>query len=113
MFPGVDPRMMKKAMKRLGMSQEEIDAQQVIIKTPGKNIIINNPSVMKVHMQGEDSFQITGEISEESADTKPTISEDDVQTVMEQTGASEVEAKNAIEEANGDLAEAIMKLKKE
>jgi len=39
--------------------------------------------------------------------------EEDVQTVMEQAHVSEKEAKKAIEEAQGDLAEAILSFRKE
>jgi nascent polypeptide-associated complex subunit alpha len=58
-------------------------------------------------MQGQKSYQITG-----NAHTESAISEDDVKMVAEQTGASEENARKALEESNGDIAEAIMKLKK-
>jgi nascent polypeptide-associated complex subunit alpha len=105
--------MVKQAMKKMGMQQEEIDASEVIIKCPDKEIIISNPSVSKVKMMGEESWQITGEAEERELDTAPEINEDDVKTVMEQTGVSEEKAKEAIEKNNGDLAAAIMDLKKE
>jgi nascent polypeptide-associated complex subunit alpha len=109
MMPGIDPRMMKQAMKRMGIKQEEIDAQQVIIKCSDKEIVISNPSVSKVNMMGQDSFQIAGEVSERSLGIE--INEDDVKTVMEQADASHDAAKKAIEEAEGDLAKAILSLK--
>jgi len=112
MIPGMNPRQMRQAMKRLGIQQQEIDAKEVIIKLEDKEIVISNPSVSKVNMMGQDTYQIVGEESERSLDTAPEISEDDVKTVMEQTGTSEKQAKAAIEECRGDLAEAIMKLKK-
>ncbi|HDM36317.1 MAG TPA: nascent polypeptide-associated complex protein, partial [Candidatus Syntrophoarchaeum butanivorans] len=40
----------------------------------------------------------------------PDISEEDLQIVMEKTGAGREEAREALESANGDLVEAIMKL---
>jgi nascent polypeptide-associated complex subunit alpha len=113
MFPGMDPRMVKQAMKKMGMQQEEIEATEVIIKTPDKEIVIANPSVMKVKMMGEESWQITGEAEERELDSSPEINEDDIKTVMEQTGADEDKAKAAIEKNDGDLAAAIMELKGE
>ena len=113
MIPGMNPKMMKQAMKKMGMKQEEIDASQVIIKTPDKNLIIDNPSVQKVEMMGQETFQVAGEVREEDVSSQPDISEDDIKTVVDQTGASEDDVKAAIEESQGDLAEAIMKLKKE
>lgn len=111
MIPGMNPRQMAQAMKRLGIKQEEIDATEVIIKTPEKDLIIQNPQVSKVNMMGQDTIQVVGEIIEREKETAPDISEDDIKTVVEQTGATEEQAKAAIEETKGDLAEAILKLK--
>ena len=108
---GINPRMMKQAMKRMGIKQEEVDdATQVIIKCPDREIIIDSPSVAKVNMMGQETFQISGDISEKETDTTPEISEDDINTVIEQAKVSEAEAKKALEEAEGDLAKAIMTL---
>lgn len=99
---------MKKAMgmmKQLGISQEEIDADRVIIEAKDKKIIIDEPSVVKVKMSGQESFQISGKISEEQG-----ISAEDIKTVMEKTGCKKEEAANALENSRGDLAEAILAL---
>jgi nascent polypeptide-associated complex subunit alpha len=110
MIPGMNPRMMKQAMKRMGIKQEEIDATQVIIKTPEKEIIISDPSVSKVNMAGQETYQISGEAEEHDMDTEPEINEDDINTVVEQTGVSEEKAKEIIEKHDGDLAAAILEL---
>ena len=110
MFPGMNPRDVQKAMKRLGIKQEEIDAELVIIKTSGKNLIIKNPHVSKVNMMGQETFQVSGEIEEVGKDDKAEINEDDVATVMEQTNCTKEEALGALEESSGNLAEAILKL---
>lgn len=111
MIPGMNPRMMKQAMKRMGIKQQEIDdAEQVIIRCSEREIIIDNPQVSKVNMMGQDTFQVVGEISERELSTAPDISEDDVKTVMEQTKVSEEKARKAIEDADGDLAKSIMDL---
>ena len=54
-------RQMKQLMKQLGMKQEEIDAQKVLIIMKDKKIVFENPSVVKVNMMGEESFQIVGD----------------------------------------------------
>lgn len=106
MFPNLDPRKMQAVMKQMGISQEEISASRVIIeKTDNTKIIIDNPSVTKVKMNGQESFQISGEIREE----ENSFSEEDIKTIMEKTNASEKQAKQALKET-GDLVEAIMKL---
>jgi len=110
MFPGINPKKMQAIMSQMGIKQEEIDANRVIIETPEKNIIINNPSVVKINMQGQESFQISGEISEEEKENTEETIKQDIQTIIEKTGCSEEQAKKALEEANGDLAEAILSL---
>ena len=104
MLGGIDPKKMMGMMKQLGISQEEIKADRVVIEGE-KRIIINNPNVVKIKMQGQESFQITGEISEEAG-----ITGEDIKQVMKKTGKSEKEAKKALEKAKGDLAEAILAL---
>jgi nascent polypeptide-associated complex subunit alpha len=111
MIPGINPREMQKAMKRLGIKQEEIDANEVIIKTNDSEIVIRNPQVSKVNMMGQETFQISGEIEERALSSEPEIDDEDVKTVMEQTGATEEEAQEAISKNSGDLAKAIMDLK--
>ncbi len=106
---GLNPKKMQALMKQMGMSQKEIDASRVIIeKKDDSNIIIENPSVMKVTMQGQESFQISGDITESCTELK--ISEEDVKQVMEKTGCTETQAKEVLESVNGDLAEAILEL---
>jgi nascent polypeptide-associated complex subunit alpha len=111
MIPGMNPREMQKAMKRLGIKQEEIDANEVIIKTNNNEIVIKNPQVSKVNMMGQETFQIMGQAEERSISSEPEISQDDIETVASQTGVTEEEAKESIAKNNGDLAKAIIALK--
>jgi len=104
MIPGLNPKMMKQLMKQLNM--QEIPAEQVIIKTADKEIVINNPEVMKLKIQGKTSFQITGETEER--ELKIEISPEDIKLVMEKTGIKEDSAREALETCNGDIAEAIL-----
>jgi nascent polypeptide-associated complex subunit alpha len=113
MLPGLDPKKMQAMMKQMGISQTEVDASRVIIeKNDNSRIIIENPSVVKVKMQGQESFQITGEVSETEGDNEieDAISDDDIKTVMQKTKCTHEQAKKVLESTNGDLAEAIMEL---
>ncbi len=112
MFSGLNPKKMQAMMKQMGIAQEEIDAQKVIIETPEKNIIISEPSVVKIKMQGQENFQISGEISEEESEKEPEEDKtnEDIQTIIEKNGISEEKAKEALEQANGDLTEALINL---
>jgi nascent polypeptide-associated complex subunit alpha len=112
MIPGMNPRQMKQAMKRLGIQQDEIDANEVIIRCDDRDIVISNPSVVKVNMGGQKTYQISGEEEERSIETVPELDEEDIKTVMDQAEVSREKAKEAILEANYDLAEAILSLKK-
>ncbi len=110
-MPGMNPRMMKQAMKKMGIQQVEVDATQVIIKCPDKQIIIHNPQVSKVNAMGQQTYQIVGEEEEQSLETMPDLSDEDINTVMDQANCSKEEAEKAIMDAEGDLAAAIIKLK--
>tara|TARA_Y100000310_G_scaffold179691_1_gene179657 strand:- start:1326 stop:1652 length:327 start_codon:yes stop_codon:yes gene_type:complete len=107
-MPGLNPRDLQKAMKRMGIKQEEITADEVIIKCEDRDIIIKNPSVMKVNAMGQENFQISGEITEQE---NLTFTEEDIKTVAEQANVSEEKAKEALENNEGDLAKTIMQLK--
>ena len=111
MFPGMDPRAVKQAMKKMGVTQEDIAAIEVIIKCKDKEIVISQPAVAKVKMMGEESFQISGNISVRGISTTPEITEDDIQTVADQTGVDKETAAKTLIQTHGDIAEAIMKLK--
>ncbi len=109
MFPGVNPKQMEQMMRQMGIKSEEVKAKRVIIEKEGERIIIEEPQITKIVMQGEASYQIGGK--ERVEDAGGSISEEDVKMVAEQAGVSEENAKKALEENNGDIAEAIMKLK--
>ena len=104
-MPKLNPKQLEQAMKKLGVKQEHIDAYEVIIKTKEKNLIIRNPEVVKVNMMGQENFQISGDIEEES-----NITEDDVNTVAEQANVSKDVARKALEDNDGDLAKTILDL---
>ena len=105
---GMNPAKMKAMMKQMGINQEEIPASRVVIEQEGKRIILENHSVQKITMQGNESWQITGDAKEESV--KEGIKDEDVALVAEKTGKGKEEAKKALEESDGDMASAILKL---
>jgi len=99
----INPRQMEKMMKQMGMQSENIEAEEVIIKTASGEIRILNPQITKVKMGGNETFQIGGDIS-----SGPNA--EDVKTVMEQASVSEEKARAALEASGGDLAKAILDL---
>ena len=61
-------------------------------------------------MQGQENFQVSGDISEQPIEESEDKAEEDVQTIMEKTKCTEEDARKALEESSGDLAEAILSL---
>jgi len=113
MVPNINPRQMQQMMKKMGIQQEDIDAQEVVIKCSDKIIRISNPSIQKVNMMGQKNYQISGEESIEqleSSDSSVEISDDDVETVMNQTTSTQEEAMQALKDTSGNIAEAILLL---
>jgi len=117
MFPGLNPKKMQAMMKQLGIKQEDIDAERVIIEKSDGKIIIEEPSVVKVNMQGQETFQISGNIREETNEEEEGESEEDkeqldkdIQTIMEKTGKDKEEAALCLEKNEGDIAATIMEL---
>jgi len=104
----IDQRQIERAMKRMGMQAVPIDAEEVVIKTREKEIIISSPQVTRVNVMGQDTFQIMGNVEERE---KERFNESDVKMVMDKTGAPREAAKSALLE-EGDIASAILKLKK-
>lgn len=103
----INPKQMEKAMKRMGMQTTPIEAEEVVIKTADKDIVITNPQVTSISMMGQMTYQIIGDAEERA---KEKITGDDVKLVMEKAGVDEETAKKALDE-EGDIAAAILKLK--
>ncbi|MDE1762375.1 MAG: nascent polypeptide-associated complex protein [Candidatus Micrarchaeota archaeon] len=112
-MPNIDPKTLKTMMARMGIKSREIPAIRVVIEGSEKDIVIENPQVMSIEAQGNLSFQISGNVTEREKQQQVEISEDDVKTVREQTGSDEQSARKALEETNGDIAEAIIRIKGE
>jgi nascent polypeptide-associated complex subunit alpha len=111
MMPNIDPRTMKSMMSKMGIKSEEIEASRVVIETPEKSIIIENPQVTRIEMQGTTSFQIGGSVTEVEKVAEVKITESDVDFVSEQTGITDRKLiKEALEKEGGDIAKAILRL---
>jgi len=108
MIPGMNPSQMQGMMKKMGISQTQLNVNRVVFETDDGNLIIEDPSVLKIKMQGQETYQVSGEAVEESVES---FSDEDVKMVVSQTEKGEDEARVALKESDGDIADAIMKLK--
>ncbi len=107
-MPNMDPKRMAQLMRQMGIKTNEIKAKEVVIETDDKRIIIENPQVVEISMQGQKNYQISGTVKEE----EKLFSEEDVGLVTEQANCTRDEAIKALKETKGDIAEAIIKLQK-
>lgn len=110
MIPGINPKDMARAMKKLGVKQEELNAKSVVITLENKQLVFENPQVVKINMLGQETYQVTGNIIEKNLQVQ--VSDEDIETVASQAGVSKETAFEAIKNHKGDLAAAILDLKK-
>ncbi len=121
---GLNPRKMKQMMSQMGIDLEEIDAEEVIIRTAEEELVFHDAEVQRMDAQGQQTYQVVGDPNtrprgegggdESAADSDDSgsggeFSEDDVEIVAMRTGVSEEKAREALEET-GDLAAAVQKL---
>jgi len=101
---GIDPRKMQQIMKQMGIKQESVDVVRVIMeKLDGGRIVVEPAHVEKISMNGQESWQVSGEARDEEGG----LSDDDVLLVMDKTGVEREKALEALENSNGDIASAI------
>ena len=131
----MNPRKMKQMMKQMGIDVEELDAERVVIETAdGDDLVFDGAQVTKMDAQGQETYQIVGSpdavadagaggspsavegdsgagaIAEDEAEDDAGIPDEDVALVAERAGAPQSAAREALEDADGDLAAAIAEL---
>lgn len=111
----ISSRDARRMMQRMGLNMTALpDVQEVVVRTSTKEIIIENPEVSVLDLQGQKIFQVAGgEITEKAAERearKVSIPDEDVQLVAQQANVGLDKARAALEETNGDLAQAILLL---
>jgi len=93
---------LRKLMRQV--KAEELEVKEVIMRFDGKEWVFKNPTVMRMEVMGQTTFQVVGGHEE-----RPLVREEDVELVMEKTGKGREEVVKALEESK-DIAEAILKL---
>ena len=89
--------------------QQLDDVTKVIMETPTRRIVINNPEVATVTVQGQTIYQVGGGTMREEG--VGGGSDEDAKLVASQASVSIEQASNALRQSNGDLAQAIILLK--
>lgn len=108
----ISPRELERMMKRMGMRVNQLACERVVLVLSDKEIVIEEPTVTLIEVQGEKVYQVTGREVERPREEHIAleISEEDVKLVAEQAGVSLDEAREALTETGGDLAQAIILL---
>jgi nascent polypeptide-associated complex subunit alpha len=114
---------MEKQMRKMGVDYQQMDgATEVIIRFPDKELVIQEPQIVMMQAQGENIYQIIGQPEERAPTTstdvssevptepKPVFTEEDVQLVASQASVTEDQAREALQQAEGNLAKAIIAL---
>jgi len=99
-------------MKKMGLKMDELgDIERVILQGRGREIVIEGPAVTAIDMKGQRMYQVAGgSVTERALEKELVIPEEDVLLVAQQAGVSMDRARAALEEAEGDLAKAILML---
>lgn len=104
-------RQMRRMLDRMGLNMNELNnVQEVIIRTADKEIIIKEPVVAELKAQDSTIYQVIASDVEERAVERKSFSDEDIMLVMQQTGVSREIAIKALEDADGDIAKAILSL---
>jgi len=107
---------MKQAMKKMGIRNTELkDVSEVIIRMPGEELVFRNPDVSVMEVQGNKTYQISGEPESRPSESVGedhgiAVPSEDIELVMSQTGCDRDTAVSALQECNGQPAEAIVKI---
>lgn len=116
----LSPREAKRLQAR--MRQIELEGvEEVIIRFSDKETVIYNPKVIKAFIPGmmeSDTYQVVGAGNDRPRESDSEVehgvkyTDSDIDLVIAQTGATKEEVIKALEEEKGDLAGAIVRLKK-
>ena len=129
---GFDPQKMQQMMDQFGIDLTELDAEEVVIRTPDEELVFTDAEVQKMDAQGQATYQVVGEPDErprgkaieggeadqadEADETEsggaPDIADQDVEIVAQRADVPESTAREALEET-GDLAAAVQRLEDE
>ena len=119
----MNPKQMGSLMKQMGIKTVEVDAKRVVVeKNDGTKLVVDPAQVTIIDMQGQKMLQVAGTFIEEAGSSDSSgksiesgqesveSKENDVELVMKQAGATRDAAQKALDNANGDIAQAILDL---
>jgi nascent polypeptide-associated complex subunit alpha len=102
---------MRRMLDRMGLEMKDIgNVEEVVIKTDNKELYLLKPQV--IEMKGKDStiFQVVATDIEEKQKEIPTFKDEDITLVIQQSNTTREKAIQALIDARGDIAQAILSL---
>lgn len=107
---GFDSAQMRKMMKQMGIEMNELsDVEEVVIKKSDKELVFPNAQVQVIEAEGQKTYQIIGKAEER--ETEVGLEEEDIEMVMKEANVDKETATKALEDTDGDIAQAIVDLK--
>ena len=120
----MDSRRARRMMKQMGMNMDELgDIKRVILQSDNKEVVIEGPQVTSINVQGTKMYQVAGgreterkiqaagAVEAAPVEEEPLVlPEEDILLVAQQANVSIEKARAALENSDGDLAQAIIKL---
>ena len=113
---GLDPSKMQQMMKQMGIDIEDIDAEEVVIRTANEELVFTDAEVQRMDAQGQQTYNVVGEpetrerAGELDDGGDDGIPREDIQMVADAAGVSAAQAREALEAADGRPADAIDRL---
>jgi len=120
---GLNSRKMQQMMEQMGIDIEELDAEEVIIRTADEELVFTDADVQRMGAQGQETYNVVGspERRERGADAAGAVEagddesddgipQDDIEMVANEAGVSEQEAREALEAVGGMPLDAIQRL---
>ena len=109
---GMSPKKLDQMMKQVGISVDEVSGvEEVVIRTADAELVFEDATVTIMETQGSKMYQITGTpIKRPKPEPEVSISQEDIDIVMEKAECGAEKAKAALVETKGDLVEAISQL---
>ncbi|AXR79313.1 hypothetical protein AArc1_3005 [Natrarchaeobaculum sulfurireducens] len=113
---------MEQMMKQMGIDVEDVEAEEVIIRTAEYDLVFGDAEVTKMDARGQETYQIIGSPEQVEAgsaggtaddagsEAEAGVPDEDVDLVAQRADVSEDEAREALEANDGDLAAAIADL---
>jgi nascent polypeptide-associated complex subunit alpha len=125
---GLNSRKMQQMMEQMGIDIEELDAEEVIIRTADEELVFTDADVQRMGAQGQETYNVVGspERRDRGADTAGAVEsgddesgddegddgipQEDIEMVANEAGVSEDEAREALEAVGGMPLDAIQRL---